>query len=92
MGAAGSGVVTCGLRFLASEKVIDDIQKPRLDGKLFVSQPGNRELATVVEGISGNGSALEPMIIYKAKGFREDWFKNLPNVLESILFGKLPNG
>ena len=58
--------------FLASENVSDVIQKPRSNGKLFVSQPGNRELATVVEGISGNGSAIEPMIIYKAKDFREE--------------------
>jgi len=78
--------------FLASEKVIDIVQKPRLNGKLFVSQPGNRELATIVEGISGDGSALEPMIIYKAKDFRQEWFKDLPNVPESILFGKSPNG
>jgi len=78
--------------FLASEKGIDIVQKPRLNGKLFVSQPGNRELATVVEGISGDGSALEPMIIYKAIDFRQEWLKDLQNVPESILFGKSPNG
>ena len=78
--------------FLAWEKVIDIVQKPRLNGKLFVSQSGNRELATVIEGISGDGSALEPMIIYKAKDFRQEWLKDLRNVPESILFGKSPNG
>ena len=78
--------------FLASEKVIDIVENPRSNGKLFVNQPGNRELATVLEGICADGSALDPMIIYKAKDFRQEWFTNLPGVPNNILFGRSPNG
>ena len=78
--------------FLASEKVIDIVENPRSNGKLFVNQPGNWKLATVLEGICADGSALDPMIIYKAKDFRQEWFTNLPGVPNNIIFGRSPNG
>ncbi|RPB01252.1 CENP-B protein [Choiromyces venosus 120613-1] len=77
---------------IASEKVIDIFDKPQKDGKLFVSHPGNRELATVVEAICVDGSVLDLMIIFKVKDFREEWFEDLPDVPNNILFGQYPNG
>ena len=54
---------------------------------------GTRELATVIEGVCGDGTSLEaPCIIFKAKEFQSEWFKNLPGVPPHTLFGKSPNG
>lgn len=52
----------------------------------------NREFVTVIEGICGDGSCLNPTIILKAKDFIAEWFKRVEGVLEEILFGKSHNG
>ena len=39
-------------------------------------QPGNREWVTVVETICSAGWVLPPMIIFKGKTHRTDWFQN----------------
>ena len=78
--------------FLASKKVIDIVENPRLNWKQFVNQPGNREPTTVLEGICADRSALDPMIIYKAKDFQQEWFTNIPGVPNNIRFGRSPNG
>lgn len=96
-----------------SEKVIEIVCTPRVDGKLFRDQgkyciyyiklikkfstnyhilKTNPEMATVIEGICGDGTALDPMIIYKAEKFVYEWFEDIENVPEGFLFGRLPNG
>ncbi|RPA90704.1 DDE-domain-containing protein [Choiromyces venosus 120613-1] len=78
--------------FIATEKVIDVVHQARRGGKLYRSQPGDREFATVIEGICANGSALDPMIIFKAKDFCEEWFEDVPDIPQNLLFGKSSNG
>lgn len=53
---------------------------------------GNHEFVTVIEGICGDGSYLNPTMILKAKDFIVKWFKRVEGVLEEILFGKSHNG
>ncbi|RPB00038.1 DDE-domain-containing protein, partial [Choiromyces venosus 120613-1] len=77
---------------IATEKVVNVINQPRRGRKLFTNQLGNQEFATVIEGICADGSVLDPMIIFKAKDFHEEWFEDLPNVPQNLLFGKSPNG
>ena len=40
-----------------------------------VAQDGNKELVTVIETISGNGTVLPPLIIFKGKQFSMGWFQ-----------------
>jgi len=40
---------------------------------------GNQEMITVVEGISGEGIVLPPLIIYKGAGHYMSWYQSLKN-------------
>ena len=50
-------------------------------------------MVTVLEGICGDGSSMDPMIIYKAEKLISEWFKGVSraNVPDNILFGRSPN-
>ncbi|RPB04304.1 hypothetical protein L873DRAFT_1555655, partial [Choiromyces venosus 120613-1] len=52
---------------------------------------GNREMATVIEGICVNGCNLSPMVIYKADGFRVGWFDPSLPFPNDVLCSHSPN-
>ena len=48
----------------------------------FQAQPGRQEWVTVVECICGDGSVLDPLVIFRGKNFNTEWLvpkKYTPN-------------
>jgi polyhydroxyalkanoate synthesis regulator phasin len=77
----------------ASAKVVEIVRHPRTDGKLFHSQDGNREMVTVLECICADGTALDPLVIYKAAELDAAWFEDsLDDIPENMLFAHSGNG
>jgi hypothetical protein len=54
-------------------------------------QPGNREWATVIQGISGEGVAISPFIIFAAKFHLASWYNESPLPSDWII-ATSPNG
>jgi len=50
--------------FLVLKNVINILVKLDLNRKLFISQPGNHELATLIKEACRNGSAIDIITIY----------------------------
>jgi hypothetical protein len=47
-------------------------------GKAKCLQPGNREWATVIQGINSSGGTIPPFIIVAGQNHLEDWYRNNP--------------
>jgi len=52
-------------------------------GKPVVNQPGNRTWTTVIETITTDGRALDPLIIFAGKVHQEQWFHELQDNMYS---------
>jgi len=50
------------------------------DKKIYMTQPGNREWASLIECISLDGRKTNPWMIFKAKQHQRAWFSALPGV------------
>src|ERR1700743_3864099 len=47
-------------------------------GKVKLAQPGNREWATVIQGVNSQGWAIPPFIILAGKNHLSSWYENSP--------------
>lgn len=56
----------------------------------FIQEPGNRESATVLECISGDGTVIPPLIIWLASTHRNNWYPLLTPA--TFNFAISPNG
>jgi hypothetical protein len=61
------GMISSGIVVTTS----DDLQKTRL------TQPGNREWATVIQGVNATGWTLPPFIILAARYLQKPWFDEI---------------
>jgi DDE superfamily endonuclease len=52
----------------------------KYDKKIYMTQPGNREWASLIECISQDGRRTRPWAILKGKQHQDAWFKALPGV------------
>jgi hypothetical protein len=62
------GVILAGIVVISSERV--------LNAKLM--QPGNREWATVIQGVGGKGFCFPPFIIIASQYHLSSWYKDSP--------------
>ena len=59
----------------ACKVIIKNVRKAKKRTKAFIPQPGNRELVTVIECVSGDGNSIAPLVIFKATYHQEKWCK-----------------
>ncbi len=43
------------------------------DNRRFKTQPGNRELVTIIEAVNSMGWAIPPTLVFKAKHQQSSW-------------------
>lgn len=60
-------------------RVIVSVRGSKQRSKAFTQQLGTRELVTAIECICGDGSVLDPLIIYKAAHHQERWVRMKDN-------------
>jgi hypothetical protein len=75
------GQITTGAVVTASER----------RGRPKAIQPGNREWATVIQGINATGWAIPPFIILKARHHLSSWYKD-GNIPQDWVVGVSENG
>jgi hypothetical protein len=60
---------------ISSQLVVTGLEKP---GKVKKLQPGNREWATLVQGVGATGKRIPPFLIFAGKVLISNWFYDLP--------------
>ena len=60
---------------ISSQLVVTGAEKP---GKTKKIQPGDREWATLIQGIGSTGKAIPPFLIFAGKVLISTWFEDIP--------------